>query len=577
MWGPTQAQTMGYVGVGAGIAGGVISSGLTWNENRIRAGGYDALGMAGNLGTGAGAVIGGGIGALVGGAWGAAAGAAIGGSIGGGIARNWMAPTQNLLDSSTALAVLSAESNDRPGAGGLGNFRRASRRVGNLVNEFNDTLDPRDPLRLPANGGKLAGAVYAGLSESMLAGGINPFDATGDLNDPYGTFRPAFDAGLHSGKGLDTLIGSAGTAIVNSQVSRQSVGDRYFKRLTRLFGNNIDQGLQMTGDVFASLPETGGNMADILNRFGATKTLTFNRLSNDDLSSPVSIESLASSDASIRGATRAATIGRSQIRGSGSATATALNSALETISGLPGGRDSMEYAQTRRSYVDALYSSQAQQDVTGFNIPSMQLSGREQRLQLLPFSPGNTLGYGLQRLNLNRGQIGVLQGRLSSLRSGGNLSEEMEQQLTGQIEDLRTQNAGVISRLSEGMEDRLPAMSSGAPAFAGRYSSVNLAALNLAQMGSPIRAFGATNGRQLAYQRAFIHDLGGEESDVRPRSRTQGMDSDLATVLSRLSSVLEKFQTTAPSGMRPGEGYGSAQANLDRQSTGWGGVWGTSN
>ena len=266
-----------------------------------------------------------------------------------------------------------------------------------------------------------------------------------------------------------------------------------------------------------------------------------------------------------------------QTRGSGAAAAVAYAGQMVDISALPGGRDSLAYAESSARYRDSMYQSYEQQDAAGYGLASTKLAGRQQRAELLPYAPANMLGLGVQRLGLNRQQIRTVEGRLKSLRASGNLTEDEELRLTGQIEDLRTQNAGVISRLSDGMEDRLPALSAGANSFAGRYRSTNLAALNLAMMGSPIRAWGATNGSQLRAQRQFVSDLGGTESDVAPRSRTAALNTDLGEVLSRLTNVLEKLASTAPNPMRPTELAGSAYANQQRADTGAGRIYGTSN
>src|SRR5579871_607371 len=170
------------------------------------------------------------------------------------------------------------------------------------------------------------GRTFGNVAGALFAGGIDPFGpgygAPGV--DPFGGSRGLFgrtaDRGFGRGNLSDALVGMAGTAIVNAYRrfgSDESLTETYTRRLGRLFGDRADDVSESIAPVFGTLPETGGNVADILTRFGAEATSTFLRLQNEDGSSAVDPMQLSRTSALLRGGDRLAGFARTQARGVG--------------------------------------------------------------------------------------------------------------------------------------------------------------------------------------------------------------------------------------------------------------------
>jgi len=136
-----------------------------------------------------------------------------------------------------------------------------------------------------------------------------------------------------------------------------------------------------------------------------------------------------------------------------------------------------------------------------------------------------------------------------------------------QMEGLQTANAQGIANLSEGFENRLPAMSAGRSRFFGRFNSLDGAAMNLAGLGHPSRAFGAMNGRQLQNQDDFVKAFAlPANASVGVGSTTSAMNNpQVVGLLERIARALEGKNS---GGSRPGEARGKASGSIERADVG---------
>jgi hypothetical protein len=247
------------------------------------------------------------------------------------------------------------------------------------------------------------------------------------------------------------------------------------------------------------------------------------------------------------------------------------------------GRQSALAGQKQSTFQGIIDQGIARDDMSDYATGHMRTQGQQERLQYLPFSASNPMRLSIQSLSENRAQLGVLSRREADLRASGNLSPEREYDIERSRQSLLTENSRSVGQMSEGMENRLPALSAGAPSFFGRYSSVQLAALNLQMAGSPIRAYGAANGAHMRSQDDYIRSAGGEMHDVSPHSRTASLNSGanmdrLAAALERLVGVLDKGGSSAGGdGSRPGERAGMVSGSLSRQNLNTSGLYGSRN
>jgi len=265
-----------------------------------------------------------------------------------------------------------------------------------------------------------------------------------------------------------------------------------------------------------------GNIADVLGRLGAADTLAYLRIHNKDLSSPVDPALLSDVAGLSRANARAVTLGGLRPMGSGAAQMAAFNQERENIARLPGGRDSIAFAEADQGFRSARMTDYSQRSTIAFGIPNVQLQGEAARQELLPFNPGGIYRNRLGIIANNRGQIG----RVNEMLQNTDLTENERYQLTSERESLRTSTTAAIATISEGFENRLPALSAGRPSFFGRMNSLQGAALNLGRMGVPIGAFGAIGGAHRQMQLDFIHDMGGYGAGVEfPYSRTSGINN----------------------------------------------------
>lgn len=302
-------------------------------------------------------------------------------------------------------------------------------------------------------------------------------------------------------------------------------------------------------------PGAMANQADLMMDFGPEAYGAFADAVNGSQMTPGQISAYGN----VQRADYSARLAGTQARGSGMAMASAYRYGMDQIAGLPGGTDSLAYGEMRQRYRGALMTGYRQQDIVGFDIPMTRAQGMLDRMNLLPFNPGATMTASLFMGGMANRQAGILEQRIETMRRAGNLSEEDELRLTSQAEQYRTMGASAIANVNEGFLNRLPAMSAGRPAFFGRYNSMQLAAA--AVQGTPVRAFGALNGRQLRDQDDFYTSVGGVPA---PWSRTQsfnnggGGSAEIAGLLRELISAVRRNG----GGMRAGEAQGSAFAAM---------------
>ena len=320
---------------------------------------------------------------------------------------------------------------------------------------------------------------------------------------------------------------------------------------------------KMTDAIVAATNETGGNPVDILSRFGPQASILYAGLGGMD-GDKASLLKLTTAMQKGGRAMQFASTSASEVGGK---TMAALNGLLGQIEIAPGGRDSLLYAQTQQQMRAARMANYGEMDTMNYAIPMTQLQGQIARSDVLPFSPGNRMGLEMQSIALNTRHLGQLQDRYGILKKRGDLSEDQELSMVTQMENLRTGVAHSVASLSEGMENRLPALSAGRPSFFARYNNMNLAALNVGMMGSPISSYGSIDGGQYGMQSAFRNAFAVPTGNY---SNTQGMNASLS-VLERIAGTLERIAGGNGGGGRPGENRQAAQSATRDQRLNTGG------
>ena len=598
------------IGYGSRVAGQAIN----YSADRAMNGGDDPLGRGSMVATGISAAIGIGVGAFGGPAVGAMAFGASE-TVLQPLSRYIMAPTANRQAAvQTMQPFLGAYAGTGagkwddyftdPGQLPFGVFPGSPRAASmTRLGKMSGYINSRVPDALAMDDyGKDAGATLSGVSSGLFQGGIDPFSAgegfdsgvyypfdrnIGGINGRQmmerskGSFRNGQRGQSAIGGGFSLVQGlvQGGIGAIESQPRRyksdETLAETYTRRLGTLFGNEAPEVSKQIAPIFGSLPETGGNVADILTRFGAQNTSTFLRIHNDKLESSVDPMVLARTSAAIRGSERDAHIGGLQARGSGAALTSAYTRESESIASLPDGKDSEAYAEAQAKRRDAGRLAFDQKSIESYGLPMTKLQGERERAELLPFSPGNLFRLDIKSILLNKQRIGQLSGYMNERRASGQLSEQEELDLTTKIESSKTAQARDIAELGEGFINKLPSMSAGSPSFSGRLTSYSAAAAQLALMGSPIRGFGASNGRQLQSQDAFVEALGASNGDIAPRSRTSGLNSagaDNGQVVSLLARAVEALERISGGGggdsSRPGEVAGNAYSAIASRNIG---------
>jgi hypothetical protein len=567
---------------GAGIAIGAASAfagnTLDYRSNQILNGGGSVMDRARAGFSAGGALIGAGLGAFAG-PPGMAIGAAIVGNLSGSLGSYLAAPMQNAVNTMTAQMPLAVAAgftlNERSPAGVSPRWRQG--RFSSLSEELNQKLFGNGPGNISSS--QIAGA-WSAISDGMVAGGSNPFQKASS-GYVYGASPDAVAAAEHrahapGGAGLNAMNSAAEVLVRQYGFGKEQTGEMYTRRLSRLFGGYGDgdalkEASKTVGSIFATLPETGGNPADVLKQFGPSKTALFMRIQNEDLKSQVSLKELSRVSALTRGAQRDASIGSLQARGSGAASEAAYRREMAAYATLPGGDKSMVYAEVAAKARSAGQTAFEQAGVGAFGIPMAHLAGERERLAVLPFSPGNRFANDLRTIALDNKEIKRVGSYMAQRRKSGQLSEDEELSLTQRLEGLETSKAYGIASLSSGMENRLPALSAGKGRRFDMFNSTQLASLALYKIHSPIRDFGSINGQQKQEQDEFLN--GFHVRQTGPRSRTQGINnassSDrVETLLERIANALERGGSQVGRASRPGEIAGAAAGALAQRNVG---------
>jgi hypothetical protein len=307
--------------------------------------------------------------------------------------------------------------------------------------------------------------------------------------------------------------------------------------LAARYGKDAPQVASMVASVLGSLPETGGNMTDILMSHGAQSAYLYAASRSASGTYSTSMMDLSSDSATIRGDERAVGLASLKLRGSGAAMEKALHSELDAIAKTPMGTSSMLYAQTAHSYHDASMMRMHQTDIVNYDIPMTHIEGLKARSEYLPYSPGYTYKVAMEAAGMRSKQLNILVARRNSMKKAGMLSEEEELTIDTQIENLQTQNAQDIGAISTGGENRMAALSVGVPASFGRFDSFSLAALNLGLIGHPGRQYGAVTGYQSRMQDQWVEQYLGNTPHNTP---SQFLNSPL-TSLNMNAAALRKM------------------------------------
>jgi len=553
-----------FRGAVAYSAGSAVSNIFDYQTARLRSGGVDYMAQGQGFGAAFGGIIGGAIGgfATAGNPIGVGLGVAIGSGIGSSAGNFFTAPAQNRADANvTANAFFGARFGptnidhlnrflpadpDRSGiAGSAGtSITPAPGRLQRITNAINRVFEnaPEFKTTLPN-----VAQTFGTVASNLFNYGTDPF-GPGAQNEPF-TYNPMLNQArrgnqrgfgdLGQGRFRDTMEENIFTEKMRLQqrtgYTNETIAETYTRRLGTLFGKDSADAAKAVAPAFD--PIHGGNIADVLGAVGATNALTYLRIQNADLTTGGIDPNLLSQVAGgSRRNARAQALAGLRPTGSGAASMFAFDNEMANISQLPGGRDSLAYAQAYAGFRSARSQDFQQGTLSGFGLRDLQLQGEQQRQQYMPFAPGNVFATSLGIIANNRGQIG----RLNQQLSLNDLSEQERYGLESQRQGLMTENARNVGMLSEGFENRLPALAAGRPAFAGRYNSAQGAAINLGRIGSPVRAYGAGSGSQAAMQDQFVRGLGGDfHGATSPMSRTMDLNTT-NDILQRILQALTK-------------------------------------
>lgn len=546
---------------------------FNYQAQRIMGGGVDyqaqGRGVFGSIGGAIGGVLGG-IGGSVFGPIGTAAGIGVGIGVGSGLGNafgNMMGATpQSRADANVSMMSFFGA---RFGGNGLDMARSFTNPTFEGVGTGVDAGIPKEQpgrfgrIRNTINriygGGELetsltqVAATFGTIAGNLFNYGIDPF-GPGE-NTTY-NYRPFLNAGRERNRqGFRAVSGGnfrdAFEDILATQrhiMQRETGGtaenlaETYTRRLGLMFGKESPEAAKRIAPGFD--PFLGGNVADVLGQLGATDTLAYLRVQHPDLSTGgISPELLSSVSGTSRANQRNIAFARIRPTESGAAAMFGYDEEMANISRLPGGRKSLAYAQAYSGFRGARMEDFQQQTMSGFGLRDLQLQGEQKRQEYMPFAPGNIFATSLGIISNNRRQIGAIQGQLNL----PDLSEQERYSLTAQQQGLMTENARNVGMLSEGFENRLPALAAGRPNFFGRYNSAMGAAINLGRIGSPVRAYGAASGSQAAMQDQFVRGLGGDfPGATGPMSRTQDLNATNSILERILGAILKSNGPMAP-------------------------------
>jgi hypothetical protein len=431
---------------------------------------------------------------------------------------------------------------------------------------------------LPSQQEIMAGAstVYSGL----IQGGIDPEGRSGTYATTYPWInqRDRYLQGYDKGRPslLDVVPRGAGYALSSYSMDRvpETNWQMYTRRAEMRWLRSAQDILKTVQPVFGTLPETGGNIADILGRFGATTTARYAELLVEPNQMPsVDEKTLLHASAGVRGAERAAAFGSTRARGSAMEQVTAYSTQQTVLGALPGGRESLAYAETHAKLRDSIRAAFDQSNMVSFGVPMAQLDAAQTILSSAPYAPGNQLALSAARMGLDRQQMGRIKSYYNARQRAGDLSEAEQLDLTRQYYGLEADAYTQMAQATEMSVGALPNLSAGRPAGFARLDSHQLAATYYEAAGIPRRGEGARSGRGLRMQNNWLRSAGMSDSDAGPHSRTEGINnqpgsSQTDAILLRILAAIEAGSNRG-SGMRPGEARGKSAGNLNANSGGY--------
>jgi hypothetical protein len=202
------------------------------------------------------------------------------------------------------------------------------------------------------------------------------------------------------------------------------------------------------------------------------------------------------------------------------------------------------------------------EDFLNYGMKQMEISNISARANSLPYAPGYRFGISMAQISLNDERIEQLESRREYMKSKGILSPEQNLALNSQIESLTTSSWQQKAILSEGVANRMPALSAGSPSFYGRFTSDTLAAFNVLKVGSPIRAYGAVNSEQQRLQDSFYGSF------PSARSRTEEFNNgDVLGTLKSIEKLLQQSLGASPA-FHPAAGLNSSPPANGYRKTG---------
>lgn len=366
-----------------------------------------------------------------------------------------------------------------------------------------------------------------------------------------------------------------GTMVPLFQALADNAAARWGKAGEAIFDKQI-------APILSTFNQTGGNTADILMKYGVGATNNFIQdLTLLGHKPSVDLKTLMGVQRDIQTMNRDMEFSVTHPQGQGQRAVSALSYEQETISRIPGGKDSLVYAQLGERKRLAGFQANREADIMSYDLPMASLEGQEQRRQFLPNMPGYGLKLSLERMGMRAPYIAQRQKRYAAQVATGQLTEEEQLQQYQQIEGLKTEQARDLGMLAEGGQDRMLAFSGGRPSFFSRMDSVSLARTALWRSGSPQVGSGARNGNQLAYQNDFFRQFSTDGFDplkaMSPHDRggyqngPQVQTAKDAAILSRIAEILQRIlngqggstslSKNPANGISSNTNYGNQRAN----------------
>lgn len=556
----TQRQIM--IGTAGFVGLHFVNSGLNAYASNMASGDYDPMQGAASWGGLSGSIVGGilgGVGSPGAPGAGAATGALAGQSLGAAAFQALIAPRVQQRNAQIALQSIAA----RQGA-------------------------PLDTLAGHYANGEVKtqwgrfGPRYWMENEKRVTGGLDTMQEEISFGGKTDAQILAIKGGIYTGRDIISLkqitdvYATLGSALLAS--GEDSSGALTFTRnLASRYFMGSPQMARLAAPVMAARSRFNNNGADLLLNFGPEAYGAYqDAVGGSDLT-PRQLTAYGNIQ---RQETRAQ-IASLQTRGAAAASLAAVSAGMNEIASLPGGKDSLAFAQASAQARNLGFEAFQTDQITRFDLPMTALQGRMTRANLMPYGSGNTLSLQFENIGLQRRRIGDLESFRARRRASGELSEQEELLLSREIESSRNSIAGSIHNLGEGREYILPALTAGATRYSGRFTSTSLAAMAMYRGGSPVRGYGAVNGAHLAQQDALWAAMGGSGMEM-PHSRWGGLASgrdskEIVQAIDRLTATMERLMTGRGGSVRPGEAAAQSQGALSRRELGSGPLYDMAN